>query len=322
MHFRRLGKTDLEVSEIGYGAWGIGQKQWIGATDGESLAAMEAAVHHGLNFIDTALAYGDGHSEKLVGKVRANHHSKVFVATKVPPKNRIWPAQAGTSLAEVFPNDYVKQCTEESLKNLDMPCLDLQQFHVWNPEWTSRDEWKRCIEDLKASGKVRSFGISINDHQPDSALEIVKTGLIDTVQVIYNIFDQAAATNLFPLCIKHNVGVIVRVPFDEGSLAGSVTADTVFPDGDFRANYFRGNRKVEVSEHVASILEDLQLERASLAQTALRFCISEPAVSTVIPGMRSVRNVDANCTASGLGRLPDKTLAILKHHAWDRNYYS
>ena len=199
MRFRTLGKTGMEVSDIGYGAWGIGQKQWLGGTDDESLAALRRSFELGLNFIDTALAYGDGHSEKLVGGVIREATGKIAVASKIPPKNRIWPAKAGTGIEEVYPYDYSIACTEESLRNLGVETIDLQQFHVWNPEWLASDEWKRAIEDLKKSGKVRYMGISINDHQPDSALEIVKTGLIDSVQVIYNVFDQTPENNLFPL---------------------------------------------------------------------------------------------------------------------------
>jgi aryl-alcohol dehydrogenase-like predicted oxidoreductase len=322
MHFRKLGRTNIDVSEIGYGAWGIGQKQWVGATDHESLSALRRAIELGVNFIDTALAYGEGHSERLVGKVIAEHSHKIYVASKVPPKNMLWPARAGTSLDDVFPLDYVTKSTETSLKNLGVPYLDLQQFHVWNPEWLVRDEWKRAIEDLKTSGKVHYFGISINDHQPDSALDIIETGLIDTVQVIYNIFDQTPQTKLFPAAIKHNIGVIARVPFDEGALTGAIGRHTVFPAGDFREHYFRGDRKVQVAERLSALMTDLDLAPADLAQIAIRFCLSHPAVSTVIPGMRSIRSVESNASFSGLGPLPENSLEVLKRHAWDRNFYA
>jgi aryl-alcohol dehydrogenase-like predicted oxidoreductase len=320
MHFRKLGRTGIDISEIGYGAWGIGQKQWIGASDTQSLEAMNRAVALGLNFIDTALAYGDGHSEELVGRV-VREHPHVHVATKVPPKNRLWPARSGTSIEDVFPFQYVMECTEASLRNLRVESIALQQFHVWNPEWLASDEWRRAIEELKKSGKARAVGISINDHQPDSALQIVETGLIDTVQVIYNIFDQSAEAHLFPLCQKLNIGVIVRVPFDEGALTGNITKDTKFPPGDFRELYFKDDRKAQVDEHVQSILHDLKIPRQALPPTAMRFCLSHPAVSTVIPGMRSVTSVESNCSTAGLGPLPDSALAVLKRHAWDRNFY-
>jgi len=323
MKYRQLGRTGFEVSDIGYGAWGISGKQWIGATDKESLAALHAAIDRGIDLIDTALAYGDGKSEELVGRVVSETTHRVYIATKVPPKNRIWPARAGIGIEEVFPYDYIIASTEQSLKNLGVEIIDLQQLHVWNPDWLDQDDWRRAFEDLKSSGKVRAVGISINDHQPDSALGIVETGLIDSVQVIYNIFDQTPERNLFPACIKHKIGVLARVPFDEGALTGKITEDTVFPEGDFRAYYFRGDRKKQVQERLAAIVRDLNLPDTShMPEIAMRFCLSHPAVSSVIPGMRSVSSVLGNVMASGQGPLPENTLEVLRDHAWDRNFYA
>jgi aryl-alcohol dehydrogenase-like predicted oxidoreductase len=246
----------------------------------------------------------------------------VYVATKVPPKNRLWPARPGIGMDEVFPYDYVMRSAEASLKNLEMETVDLQQLHVWSAEWLERDEWKRALEDLKSSGKAKAVGISINDHEPDSALAIIETGLIDTVQVIYNVFDQTPEQNLFPACMRHDIGVIVRVPFDEGSLAGRVTDRTTFPAGDFRNHYFRGDRKKQVWERVNGVVADLGLEDAShVAEVAMRFCLSDPAIATVIPGMRSRSSVEGNLRASGQGPLPATTLSILRRHVWKRNFY-
>ncbi len=321
MRYRTLGRTNWEVSEIGYGAWGIGGAMWQGSQDDESLAALRTAIELGLNFIDTALAYGDGHSETLAGRVVREAGKKIYVATKVPPKNLLWPAQPGIGIEEVFPYRYIMDSTERSLKNFGLEQIGLQQLHVWNPEWIGRDEWRRGAEDLKRSGKIRAFGISINDHQPDTALELIKTGLIDTVQVIYNIFDQSPQKNLFPLCIEHKIGVLARVPLDEGALTGTITGNTTFPPGDFRNSYFSGDRKRQVVEHVAALQHDLGEAAGSLPEVALRFCLSHPAVSTVIPGMRKIRNVKANCAASEKGPLGKRTLAVLRKHAWDKNYY-
>lgn len=321
MRFRTLGRTGLKVSEIGYGAWGIGQKQWIGGTDDESLKALARAIELGLNFIDTALAYGDGHSERLIAGLPKELKAKVLLATKIPPKNRIWPAKPGVGIEDVFPYDYAIQSTEESLRNLGVETVDLQQFHVWNPEWLAREEWRRAIEDLKKSGKVRFMGISINDHQPDSALGIVETGLIDTVQVIYNVFDQTPADNLFPLCQKHNIGVLARVPLDEGSLTGTLTEATQFDPNEFRNWYFRGDRKKQVVEKVTALQKDLEGVPGSLAEIALRFCITHPAVSTVIPGMRRISTVESSCGVSDYGPLPAGIVTILKQHAWAKNFY-
>ena len=322
MKYRKLGRTNYEISEIGYGAWGIGGALWQGAKDDESLAALRRAIELGLNFIDTALAYGDGHSEQLVGQVVRAAGRKIYVATKVPPKNELWPARPGIGIEQVFPYDYIMSSTEQSLRNLGLETVDLQQLHVWNPEWIGRDEWRRAFEDLKRSGKVRAVGVSINDHQPDSALELIRTGLIDTVQVIYNIFDQSPERNLFPLCLERNIGVLARVPLDEGALTGRITEDTTFPPGDFRNDYFLGDRKRQVVERVNALRRDLAATDGNLPEMALRFCLSHPAVSTVIPGMRSLRNVEANCAVSDKGPLPPEVLDVLRRHAWERNFYA
>ena len=322
MKYRKLGRTNYEISEIGYGAWGIGGALWQGAKDDESIAALRRAIELGLNFIDTALAYGDGHSEKLVGQVVRTTGHKIYVATKVPPKNELWPARPGIGIEQVFPYDYIVRSTEQSLRNLGLETIDLQQLHVWNPEWIGRDEWRRAFDDLKRSGKVRAVGVSINDHQPDSALELIRTGLIDSVQVIYNIFDQSPERNLFPLCLERNIGVLARVPLDEGALTGRITEDSTFAPGDFRNHYFGGDRKRQVVERVNALRGDLAGTDGDLPETALRFCISHPAVSTVIPGMRSLRNVEANCAVSEKGPLAPQILGVLRRHAWERNFYA
>ena len=320
MRYRKLGRTGLEVSEIGYGAWGIGGKQWQGGGDEESIRALHRAIELGLSFIDTALAYGEGHSERLVGGILKSH-PQVRVATKIPPKNQRWPAQPGIGIEQVFPYGYIVESTNTSLRNLGVERIDLQQYHVWNPEWLASEEWRRGIEDLKKTGKVRFFGISINDHQPDSALEIIESGLIDTVQVIYNVFDQSPERNLFPLCQQHDIGVVARVPLDEGALAGAVTPDTRFQEGDFRAWYFRGDRKERVWEKVQALRTDLKDVPGTLAEIALRFVITHPAVSTVIPGMRRIPTVESSMGVSAAGPLPDAVMAILRRHAWDKNFY-
>lgn len=321
MNYRRLGRTGFEVSEIGYGAWGIGGGQWQGGTDEESMRAVHRAIELGLNFIDTALAYGEGHSEHLVGRIVREAGRRIYVATKVPPKNLLWPARRGVDISEVFPYDYVIKSTETSLKNLGMETLDLQQLHVWNPDWIGADEWKRAFEDLKRTGKARFVGVSINDHQPDSALELIRTGLVDTVQVIYNVFDQSPERSLFPLTRQLDIGVIARVPLDEGSLTGTITEDTKFDERDFRHFYFRGDHKKQVVEHVDALRRDLGSVDGALPEVALRFCLSQPAVSTVIPGMRNVQHAESNVAAAGKGRLDEKTMAILRRHAWEKDFY-
>jgi aryl-alcohol dehydrogenase-like predicted oxidoreductase len=318
MQYRKLGKTNFEVSTIGFGAWGIGGKQWLGGTDDESVAALCKAIDLGVNLIDTALAYGDGHSEKLVGQVVRECGRPVCVASKVPPKNRIWPA-SGT-IEDVFPYDYIIESAEESLRNLGLDSIDLLQLHVWKSDFTAAESWRRAFADLKSSGKIRAAGISLTEHDPDSGLDAVRTGLIDAVQVIYNIFDQTPETNLLPLCEEHSVGVLARVPLDEGALSGHLTEATEFPEGDFRAWYFRGDRKKQVVEHVTPLLHELG-DGVNLAETALRFCLTHPAVSSVIPGMRTIRHAGANAALSDAGPLRPETLSVLRRHAWFRSFY-
>jgi aryl-alcohol dehydrogenase-like predicted oxidoreductase len=321
MHYRKLGTTETEVSEVGFGAWGIGGKQWQGSDDESSLRALRRSFELGVNFVDTALAYGDGHSEQLVGKAVRESYRKVYVATKIPPKNRIWPASPSTPISEVFPYDYIIGCTEQSLRNLNTEQIYLQQFHVWTDTWAETEEWQRAIEVLRRSGKVRYFGISATEHEPDSVLQTVKSRAISAVQVIYNIFDQGAEKNLFPLCQKMKVGVLARVPLDEGGLTGNINENTRFDPGEFRDSYFRGDRKRQVREHVEALLDDLKDVPGTLPQIALRFCLSTKTVTTVIPGMRRVETVEDNCRASVTGMLDARTLAILKRHAWARNFY-
>lgn len=321
MKQRRLGRTGLRVSDVGYGAWGISRVQWIGASDNESLRALRRAIDLGLNFIDTALAYGEGHSERLVGRAVRQSRRRILVATKVPPKNRIWPASRRTPVDQVFPGDYVVRCVETSLRNLGLDTVDLLQFHVWTDEFTDRGDWREAVDRLKRAGKIRFFGISLGEHTPNNGLKAVASSAVDAVQVIYNIFDQSPADRLLPLCRKHDVGVLARVPLDEGGLTGKISPRTRFAPGDFRARYFKGDRKAEVAGRVGRILADLKIAADDLPEVALRFALSHPAVSTVIPGMRSVRHAEANCAAGDGQGLDRATLTRLRRHRWVRNFY-
>jgi len=320
MKYRQLGRTGLEVSEIGYGAWGIGQSEWMGADDEVSLKSLKAARDAGVNFFDTALAYGMGHSEQLLARAFGKSND-VIMASKVPPKNFVWPAQPGVPLREVFPKDYVLSSLDQTLKNLGRETVDLYQFHVWNDEWSDNEEWLSTIREIRGSGKARFLGISINDHQPANSLKVLGTGLIDTVQVIYNIFDQSPEDELLPYCQKYRIGVLARVPFDEGSLTGKIRPDTSFPEGDFRHQYFGGDRKQQVWERVQRLTRDAAIPLEQLPQFALRFCLSQPAVSTVIPGMRTPAHVASNAAASDAGPLPPAVLAKIRPHRWVRNFY-
>jgi len=317
---RPLGRTGLEVTEIGFGAWGIGADMWKGARDDESLAALRRFVELGGNFVDTAMGYGNGHSERLVGEV-AREHPQVIVATKVSPKNGRWPAPPEATAMDAFPGEWVLRCTEASLERLGLPAIHVQQFHVWNDSWLGEGDWQDAVTQLKRDGKIRHFGISINDHQPDNAVRAVEAGAVETVQVIYNVFDQSPQDRLLDACLANGVGVIVRVALDEGSLTGNITPDTAFPEGDWRHGYFGGKRKEELQPRLRAIEQALGITTEGLPEKALRFVLSHPAVSTVIVGMRSLRNVERNA-AIGDGRgLPPGQVEKLRAHRWDRNWY-
>jgi aryl-alcohol dehydrogenase-like predicted oxidoreductase len=321
MEYRPLGRTGIEVSEIGYGAWGIGGTQWGGADDDESISALNHAIDRGLTFIDTALAYGDGRSERLVGKVVGSRPETIHVATKVPPKNGMWPAPDVARIEDVYPAEHVRDCAESSLRNLGLDTIDLLQLHVWNDSWAGQGDWREAVEELRSAGSIRFFGVSINDHQPANSLRLIVSGAVDTVQVIYNVFDQSPEDELFPACREHGVGVIARVPLDEGGLTGTLRPDTEFAEDDHRSHYFRGDRRREVHDRVTAIASDLDIAEEDIAETALRYVLSEPAVSTVIPGMRSKRNVERNIAVSDGGGLDPRVRERLHRHRWVRNFY-
>lgn len=284
-----------------------------------SLRAMDRAVWLGCNFFDTAFAYGNGHSERLLAKTIAQHRAKrLYVATKIPPKNGKWPGSAANHVTEVFPADHIRAYTERSLQNLGVDCIDLQQFHVWSDTWTPDDRWKRAVEDLKREGLIRGFGISVNRWQPTNVLRALETGLVDAVQVVYNIFDQSPEDELFAVCQERDIAVIARVPFDEGSLTGTLTPETTWPEGDFRNLYFSDGRLEETCRHVDR-LRGVVPEGMSLPELALRFILHHPAVSTTIPGMRRAVHAERNFAASDGKEMPAGLLAQLREHRWDRD---
>ncbi len=321
MRSRRFGTTGWQVSEIGFGCWGLGGG-WGPRNDQEARRALTRALELGGNFFDTAYVYGNGHSEQLLGEILRRWNQPVFVATKVPAKTMEWPPHPPTPVSRVFPTDWILHCAEVSLKRLGLPRIDLLQLHVWNDTWVEAQEWRQAVEQLKRQGKIRAFGVSVNDNHPGSVLKLVATGEIDSVQVIYNIFEQSPQERLFPLCQEHGVSVIVRVPFDEGSLTGMLTPQTRFPRGDWRAGYFRGERLPETCARVERLKAFLRPGIQSLSALALKFVLSHPVVSTVIPGMRKVANVEANCAVSDGAYLPPEDVEKLKAHAWPRNFYA
>jgi aryl-alcohol dehydrogenase-like predicted oxidoreductase len=318
MRYRPFGRTGWQTSEIGFGTWGMGG--WTGSDDGESLRAMDRALALGCNFFDTAWVYGVGKSEQLLGQALRNAKpstGRIYVATKIPPKNMQWPAKAAYSVSETYPPDHIREYTEKSLQNLGIDTIDLQQFHVWSDTWAENEGWQRAVDDLKREGLVGAFGISVNRRQPTNVLKALETGMIDSVQVVHNVFDQAPEDVLFPYCQAHGIAIIARVPFDEGSLTGTLTRDSVWPEGDFRNAYFTRDNLAGTLDRVERLLP-LVPEGMDLPELALRFILAHPAVSTTIPGMRRVAHVERNLAASDGAPLPPRLLEALRAHRWDR----
>ena len=317
MNYRRFGRTNWKISEIGYGMWGMGG--WTGSDDDESLASLQRAVDLGCNFFDTAWVYGDGHSEKLLGQiVRANSGKKLYTATKIPPKNRQWPSRRGATLDDCFPPEHIDEFVHSSLQNAGLDSFDLIQFHVWEDAWVDDDRWAKKMDELRRAGLLKAVGISINRWEPWNGVRAVKSGLIDAVQVIYNIFDQNPEDDLFPACVEMDTAVIARVPFDEGSLTGTLTTESKWPEGDWRNIYFVADNLLPTVERADALKPIAQRHGISMPEMALRFILGHPVISTIIPGMRKPSHVDANIATSDTGRLSDDLLAELTEHRWDR----
>lgn len=316
MEYRRFGRTNWEVSEIGYGMWGLAG--WSGSEASEYEKALDLAIEKGCNFFDTAWGYAEGRSEQVLGQLQQRHPAKtLYLATKIPPKNFTWPSKKGFRLEDCFPAAHIREYTEKSLRNLGVDTIDLQQFHVWEDEWAGDESWQRVVEDLKKEGKIRAMGVSVNRWEPNNCLQTLETGLIDAVQVIYNIFDQAPEDQLFPACERLDIGVIARVPFDEGTLTGMLTKDSTFPADDWRSTYFVPENLNSSVDH-AEALKPLIPAGMTMPELALRFILANKHVDTVIPGMRKVRNVAANMATSDGNLLSQELLTQLKAHRWDR----
>jgi aryl-alcohol dehydrogenase-like predicted oxidoreductase len=315
MRYRPLGHSGLNVSEIGHGLWGMGS--WTGSDDNASKAALRRSIEGGCTFYDSAFVYGDGKSDKLIGEVVSDYPQKPLVlASKIPPADFSWPSKPTNKLHQIFPRAHVLEYAAKISDSFGRP-IDLLQFHVWEDAWAGEAEWQDTVAELKQSGTIKAFGLSLNRWQPENGLAAIETGLIDSVQVIYNIFDQAPEDQLFPACRKHQVGVIARVPLDEGSLGGRMTAATTFPAGDWRARYFNADNLAKTLPRIAA-LKELLPEGMSLPEMALRFILSEPTVSTLIVGMRALTHVDANLSLSDKGPLPPDLVKALRAHRWDR----
>jgi aryl-alcohol dehydrogenase-like predicted oxidoreductase len=315
MQQRTIGKTGQSLSEIGYGAWGIGGG-WGKQDDTEALRCLKRSVDLGVTFFDTAMGYGNGHSEQLLGKALGPVRAKVAIATKISPKTKRWPVLPRDPIAETFPTDWIIECTERSLKNLGTDYIDIQQLHAWTPGYVECEQWKAAAEKLKQAGKIKAFGVSANDWDPYGTASFAESGLCDSIQVIYNIFEQRPAEKLFPAAQKSGTGIIVRVPFEEGMLTGKFEPGHKFDEGDWRARWLTPERLKESSRRVEKLKDYLAPDRPSLTALALKFCLSHPAVTTVIPGMRRISHVEQNVKASDGKLLTAEEIAELKKHAF------
>lgn len=332
MKYRTLGKTGLNVAEVGMGTWQLANDPncWVGSDLAESLKCLYRYTELGGNFIDTAWIYGysdkrpDFHaSHDLINKFfkESGRRDKVLIASKVPPKNMLWPAKPDVPISKVFPNSWIESCVDDSLKNLGVDSIDLMQFHVWQDDFTKDDGWKNTIQKIVSSGKVKHWGISINNYQPENCFKAIDTGLIETIQFIFNIFHQQPAKKLLPFATSHNIGLIARVPLDEGGLSGKMTLDTKFAAGDLRKYYFGGDRLTELVNRTDKLKKLLDSEAITLPELALRYILSFPEVSTAIPGLRKISHVDSNTSVSDGRSLSPQLLQELTHHSWERDFY-
>lgn len=320
MEYRVFGRLGWMISEIGHGTWGMGggEHGWTGSDNKEAIEGLDFSISLGCNFIDTAWIYGRGNSEVLVGKaLKNNKDKKIYVATKVPPKDMNWPAKSNSKILDVYPNNHIEEYVSRSLENLDLQTIDLLQFHVWQDSWSKDDNWKIAVENLKRKGYIKAIGISINTWEPTNVLETLKTDLIDSVQVIYNIFEQAPEDVLIPYCNTNKIAVIARVPFDEGSLIGNLTLESKWPDGDWRNSYFVKENLEQTIPRLEK-LKNLLPKGKALSDIALRFVLSNESVSTVIPGMRKKTHIQNNINLSGNYNIDINLFRELKKNRWDR----
>lgn len=326
MKYRTLGKTNLQISEIGYGTWQFANdsEMWVGATREESERSLLTAIDSGVNFIDTARSYGDGLSEQWIGEIiKKRPNANLIIASKMYPMNWEWPAIKGVPMSEVFPKKHIIQLVDESLKTLDREYLDIMQFHVWQDDWVDEnDEWKETIQDITKQGKVKFWGISTNNYEPTNCIEACKTGLISVVQTIFNLYHQSPSTEFFPFAKENAVGVIARVPLDEGGLTGNLHVDTQFEEGDFRKNYFTPERLTELEKRNSALMQFVTGDIRTLPELALRYILTFDEVSTVIPGMRKLTHVQENIALTDKPKLSAQIMEQLKNHAWERNFYS
>lgn len=310
MLYRTLGKTNLKVSAIGFGAWAIGGDMWGPQDDKDSIAAINKAIDLGVNFIDTALAYGKGHSEKVIGgvlKERRLKRENIIIATKIPPL--MWIPGPDSHSDDAFPEEKIISSVEQSLRNLNIDYIDLIQLHSWRKNWTNDTKWHETLIKLKKAGKVRYIGISVHDNLEDEALDLIEKDRVDSIQVVYNVLSQTPRINLFPKALKYNIGIIARVPLAYGALTGKFDRNTTFSESDFRSRHYNENKFISVLKKV----EDYKLllntsDKKVLVSAALHFALNHEAISTCIPGIRNTNQAIENCSIFEEGNLTSKKI--------------
>lgn len=321
MKYRTMGRTGYKVSEISFGAWQIGGGSWGTQSDEDSIKALNSAIEKGVNFIDTAQGYGNGKSEKIIGKFIRDIDKRIYIATKTPPLSGTWPPSPYSKAEECYPESYIRSNIDERLKNLGIDKLDILLLHTWTRAWNSNPTPLKILEKIKNEGKIDYIGISTPEHDQNSVIDLMRNGLIDVVEVIYNIFEQEPVAEFFPTAEKYGVGLIGRVPFDEGSLTGKYNINTIFEEGDFRRKYFAGDRLKKTLERVEKVKEDIKSTGLTLPQVALLFVLNQPSISTVIPGMRNVNQVQLNTAVSDIPPLSEDIVIKLRKHNWLKAFW-
>jgi aryl-alcohol dehydrogenase-like predicted oxidoreductase len=327
MKSRPYGKHSFHVSEIGYGAWAIGGS-WGAQSDDESLASLHRAHDHGCTYIDTAAGYGNGRSERLIGQVLRERAAakpdapRVTVATKTPATGPgAWPPSPHCRHEDRYPESYLRSNVAERLQNLGTDKIDILQLHTWTRAWNRDPVPFKILRKMQSEGLIGLVGVSTPEHDQNSVIDLMRGGWVDSVQVIYNLFEQEPAAELLEVAKECGVGVIVRVAFDEGVLTGKFNAETKFAEGDFRAGYFAGDRLTRSVARAEKIRADLEGSGFTMAQAALKFVLAHPAVSTVIPGIRTVNQAELNCAVSELPDLSPELLVKLRRHNWRRAFW-
>ena len=320
MKKRKLGNSGPEVSEIGFGAWAIGGS-WGKQSEEDSQLGLETALDRGVNFIDTAAGYGNGKSEKIIGEFLKSRSERVYVCTKTPPAPGKWPPSPYCKIEERYSEKYLRENVEERLSNLQVDSLDVLLLHTWTRAWNDKPEALKTLQKMKAEGLIKQVGISTPEHDQNCVVQLMRDGMIDVLQVIYNIFEQEPAAQLFPVAQETGTGIIVRVAFDEGVLTGKYKGNETFGPDDFRSNYFAGDRLERGVRRTEAIKKEFKESGYTMPELALKFALSHEAVSTVIPGIRNQSQAIMNTSVSGLPELSDDILIRLREHTWNRGFW-